>query len=147
MDQVDLSILVVGLKACQLQIDPVEVSRANRARLQANIAQIHNFAIAGQVVVGELQCRLGQQHVGKSIFHRKYRLPLQIVILAFGFLGGCAGAVQTPPALLPALEQSRDISRVGVRTGWIVGRQRHVRTTQPEDWILPQPCRDFFRPG
>ena len=72
------------------------------------------MSIIGEIVVGDLLCRLRNDEVGERLTHDENRLLFGQLQLIVGLDGGIASTVQTPLAFVAALEEAGELGGVGV---------------------------------
>ncbi len=105
-----------------MQIKPLVIQLANVARIVTIVVDLQFVAKAAQIVLRQLQSRLGQEQVGEALPHLQSRLPYLIVILRVGLGRSRPRAIQAPAPLLPALKEPRQLQTVTVGScggGWI----------------------------
>ena len=120
-----------------MQIEPLVVQLANVSRVVAIKIDLQFMTKAAQIILRQFQCRFGQEQCGEVLLHQQGDLADLIVILSVRLRRLRARTIQAPPPLLPALEKPVNAHIVGIRTGWIIGRERNVATGQVEIRIGP----------
>ena len=95
----------VGLKLQELQLDFQEVAFAHVAGVKADVADVHGFLEAVEILLGEIERGFGEKHVDELLGDVEGQLALGIGHLRANDGGGVLRGVQTVLAFFAAFER------------------------------------------
>ena len=78
----EAGVVVVGLELGELQVDALEVGSGDVAGVETRLAEVDGLAVVGEVLLGDCERRLGEQHIGEGLADGEDELALLIAVLA-----------------------------------------------------------------